>query len=124
MQTVIETRSYLAQAADLGLSEDELKEIADFFANEPDAGELVKGTGGARKARVAGRGKGKSGGYRVTAFYVAEDVPVFLLDIFSKGDKENLTKAERNEVEKYLEGLIDDYRKSVRDRARKSKSKK
>ncbi len=54
MQTVIETRSYLAQAADLGLSEDELKEIADFFANEPDAGELVKGTGGARKARVAG----------------------------------------------------------------------
>lgn len=124
MQTVIETRSYLAQAADLGLSEDELKEIADFFANEPDAGELVKGTGGARKARVARRGKGKSGGYRVTTFYAAEDVPVFLLDIFSKGDKENLTKAERNEVEKYLEGLIDDYRKSVRDRARKSKSKK
>ncbi len=50
MQTVIETRSYLAQAADLGLSEDDLKVIADFFANEPDAGDLVKGTGGAQGA--------------------------------------------------------------------------
>jgi hypothetical protein len=44
-------------------------------------------------------------------------VPVFLLDIYSKDEKDNLAKAERNAVEAYLEGLADDYRNSARARA-------
>jgi hypothetical protein len=74
----------------------------------------MKGTGGARKIRFAGRGKGKRGGYRVITYYAADDVPVFLLDLFAKGDVVNLTKAERNELRGVLASLADDYRTSVK----------
>ena len=43
------------------------------------------GTGGARKLRLAGRGKGKSGGYRVITYYAAEDVPVLMPAVIDKG---------------------------------------
>ncbi|WP_298356955.1 type II toxin-antitoxin system RelE/ParE family toxin [Rhodoblastus sp.] len=118
MQTVIETASYLARIAKLGLAETEREAIKAFLADNPDAGDLMQGTGGARKVRIAGRGHGKSGGYRVITFYAADDVPVFLLDIYGKGEKDNLSKAERNAVKAYLDGLADDYRKSARERAK------
>jgi hypothetical protein len=76
-------------------------------------GEL-KAAGGARKIRFRGRGKGKSGGYRVIAFYTGEDVPVFLLNVFAKGDKVDLSQAERNELRMELAGLAEDYREGVR----------
>lgn len=52
------------------------------------------GSGGIRKVRVAGRGKGKSGGYRVLAAYVGPDAPVYLLAVLSKADRENFSPAE------------------------------
>jgi hypothetical protein len=63
------------------------------MAANPDAGDVMPGTGGARKVRFAGRGKGKSGGYRVITFYGADDIPVFLLDVYSKDAQANLSKA-------------------------------
>jgi len=56
------------------------------------------GTGGARKLRVAGRGKGKRGGYRVIPYFGAEDVPVFLLALYGKGRRADLTHAQRNNL--------------------------
>jgi mRNA-degrading endonuclease RelE of RelBE toxin-antitoxin system len=54
------------------------------MALHPDAGDIMPGTGGARKVRFSGRGKGKSGGYRVITFFAADDIPVFLIDVYSK----------------------------------------
>ena len=56
----------------------------------------MPGCGGARKLRVAKPGKGKSGGYRVITYFGGEEVPVFLLTVFGKNEKANLTQAERN----------------------------
>ena len=53
------------------------------------------GTGGARKFRWAGRGKGKSGGYRIISYFGGGDIPVFLLTVFSKGEKANLNAADK-----------------------------
>jgi hypothetical protein len=50
----------------------------------------------------------------VISFYAGPDVPVFLLNVFAKGDKIDLTMAERNELRKELAGLADDYRDGVR----------
>jgi len=72
--------------------------------------------GGARKLRVAGRGKGKSGGYRVITFYSGKDVPAFLLAVYSKGEKGNLSNAERNELKGVLTDIVRDYRKGVKRR--------
>lgn len=84
----------------------------------------MPGTGGARKVRFAGRGKGKSGGYRVITYYAADDVPVFLLDLFAKGDKVNVTKAERNELREILSTLVADYRESVKDKVQELGAKR
>ena len=102
MQTVIETPAFLASAAEEGLSEDERGEIVAVLARDPEAGEIMAGTGGARKVRFAGRGKGKSGGYRVITFFGGVDIPLFLLDIYGKGSRANLSKADRNELRAML----------------------
>lgn len=93
------------------MSDDELDTIKVAIAESPDIGEIMPGTGGARKVRFAGRGKGKSGGYRVVTFFGGIDMPVFLLDIFGKGSKANLTKAERNELQLILTRLPQEWRK-------------
>jgi hypothetical protein len=75
------------------------------------------GTGGARKVRFAGRGKGKSGGYRVITFYAAYDIPVFLLDVYSKDAQANLSQAQRNELRKTLTALPRAWREQKRANA-------
>lgn len=88
--------------------------ILDFIAEHPAAGDLIRGSGGARKFRFAGRGKGKSGGYRVITYFGGDDIPVFLLNVFAKGDRVNLSRAEVNELRRELSGLAEDYRKGMK----------
>jgi hypothetical protein len=85
-----------------------------MVARDPTVGDVIPGTGGARKLRVAGRGKGKSGGYRVITYFAAEDVPILMLAIVDKGERADLTKAEQNELRAELSGVAEDYRESVR----------
>ena len=96
MQTVIETEGYLRDAKDAGMAEDERSAAVDLVAANPEAGDVMQGTGGVRKARLAGRGKGKSGGYRIVWYFGGGDIPVFLLTVFGKGEKANLTQGECN----------------------------
>lgn len=110
MQTVIETPTFIKAAAHVGMSDAEVMEVVDMIAKDPDAGAPIAGTGGCRKIRVAGRGKGKSGGYRVFTFYSGENIPVFLLTVISKGEDENLTKGERNALAVLTKELIAGYR--------------
>lgn len=106
MQTVIETPAYLRSADDAGLTDDERADIVSLLANNPDAGDVIKETGGCRKVRVAGRGKGKSGGYRVITYYASDTVPVFLLTVFSKGERADLNGRERRELAKLTATLV------------------
>lgn len=110
MQTVLLTPTFERQAKETGLSEEDVQEIASFIAANPLQGDLMAGTGGARKLRFAGRGKGKSGGYRTIHFFGGDDVPVFLLAVLSKGERANLTKAERNVLAVLLPKIAEAYR--------------
>lgn len=92
------------------LSGDDIERIIDHLARRPDAGDVIQGTGGARKVRFAGRGKGKSGGYRVITFYSGGHVPVFLLTVFAKGERADLSKAERNALAQLTRMLVNRYR--------------
>jgi hypothetical protein len=91
------------------MTEVERGAVVEAVATRPDAGDEIPGSGGARKVRVAGRGKGKSGGYRVITFYSGKDIPVFLLTVYTKGEKANLTKAERNELKGILDEIVREY---------------
>ena len=107
MHTVIETSAYLRQATEAGMTEDDRSNVVALLARNPAAGDLIANTGGARKLRVAGRGKGKSGGYRVITYYGGASVPVFLLAAFGKGDKANLSNAEKNALAKLTATLVE-----------------
>lgn len=96
MQAVIETNAYLSAAKDAGMSDDERTAVVDMIAANPQIGEIMPGCGGARKLRFAKPGKGKSGGYRVISYFAGDDVPVFLLSVFGKGEKVSLSQGERN----------------------------
>jgi hypothetical protein len=95
MQTVVETRAFISAADDAGLTEEERDEIKLAIAINPALGDIMVGTGGARKFRWAGRGRGKSGGYRVVSYFGGGDIPVFLLSVFSKGERANLNAADK-----------------------------
>jgi hypothetical protein len=75
---------------------------------DPLTGDLIPGTGGARKRRFAGRGKGKSGGYRTVSYFASEDVPVLLLALIDKGERADLSQADRNVLRKELAGYASD----------------
>lgn len=94
LHAVAEVPQFIRDTADAGLSPEEYKRIVDTFAADPAAGDEVRGSGGARKVRFAGRGKGKSGGYRVMAAYIGPHAPVYLLALLSKGERGNFSAAE------------------------------
>jgi len=60
--------------------------------------------------RFAGRGKGKSGGYRVITFFTGTDAPVFLLNIFAKNEKTDLKPKERRVLKTVLADIVKTYR--------------
>ena len=124
MHTVTSTPSFLAQVKKCKLTEKELTDIENTVSDNPEAGTLMAGTGGARKLRHVGRGKGKSGGYRTIHYCGGRDVPVFLLAIYGKDDKDNLTDAEKNELAKVLPLIADAYRENVKVMAAKMKKRR
>ena len=96
MHSVIQTVSFEAAFKSAKMGDDEVTATVDFIASNPKGGEVMVGTGGVRKARIAKPGKGKSGGYRIVWWFGGDDVPVFLLTVFGKNDKDNLSKTECN----------------------------
>ncbi len=101
MQTVAETPNYLRKAYKL-FTEAERVRIIDMLAADPVAGDLMPETGGVRKVRFARGGRGKSGGARIIYYYYSRDVPLYLIDVFGKNEKANLSKAERHELAKLV----------------------
>lgn len=99
---VAELPSFI-RLADKLLSQDERSDLISYLAAHPKTGDLMEGTGGVRKLRWRRSGQGKSGGVRVIYYFHEDAMPLYLLTVFAKGDKVNLTKSERNE----LAGLVD-----------------
>jgi hypothetical protein len=114
MQTVLLTPTFELQAKAAGLSEDDIAAIASSLAADPLAGDLIAGTGGARKVRFARTGFGKSGGYRTVHYFGGDDVPIFLLALIDKRKRANLSKAERNELAEILPMIAAAYREGRR----------
>lgn len=116
MHCVTETPTFARHAADAGMTEDEIHKLVSLLAENPLAGDLMKGTGGARKLRFAKPNEGKSGSYRVITYFGGEDIPVFLMDVYAKGEKINLTARERVELKQELEAFAEEYREGERQK--------
>lgn len=90
---------------EMGLTDKELKALQEELTINPSKGDVMKGTGGLRKIRIAFEGRGKSGSARVcyVDFIVYERI--YLITAYSKDEKDNLSKSERNEVKKLIKIL-------------------
>ena len=109
-QTVVETPSYIVLAGKL-FTERERDGIVAMVAENPQCGDVMSGTGGFRKIRVPREGMGKSGGARVVYIWRNDKFPAFLITVFPKNRKANLTKAERNALKKRADDIFDSYRR-------------
>lgn len=97
MITIIEFPSFLSQVGS-SISGKERDELIDFLARNPGAGDEIPGTGGVRKLRWGGKGKGKRGGLRVIYYYYNATAPVFLLSVYGKGVQEDLTSEQKKKI--------------------------
>jgi hypothetical protein len=114
MHAVIRTPAFLADAKAAGLSEDDQQIIVVAISEDPHLGDVMPGTGGCRKIRFPGKGKGKRGGYRTVHYFAAPDVPVLLLALINKGERSDLSQEEKNELRRELAGYAEDYRAGVK----------
>ena len=108
--TIVELPEYIKKAERL-LSEDERNSLILYLSTHPRAGNLLQGTGGIRKIRWSRKGMGKSGGVRVIYFFYNEKMPLFMLTVFGKGEKNNLSMEERNELGKLAKVLVNTYKR-------------
>ncbi len=91
------------------LSEAEIKELVDYLADYPEAGDLITGTGGVRKLRWVRKGMGKRGGSRVIYFYYNEHMPLFFLTVYAKNQKADLLESQKSELKEILQELVKHY---------------
>ncbi len=89
----------------LGLSDDDLKRLQGELLKDPEAGDVVKGTGGMRKLRFAFEHRGKSGSSRVAYVDFAYYEKIYLITAYSKNEKDNMSEAEQNEIKKLIKAF-------------------
>ena len=98
----IETPVFRRQVREL-LSDEAYSAFQWYMALNPEAGDVIQGTGGLRKVRWSVAGGGKRGGVRVIYFHVAAQAEVRLLLIYRKGVKDDLTAAEKRALRRLNE---------------------
>ncbi len=75
------------------------------IALAPSVWPVIAGTGGARKARAARGGRGKSGGARIIYYVFTRKGVLYLLDMYAKSAKEDLTNAEKQQIRKAIAAI-------------------
>lgn len=109
LATVVQTPEFL-RAAKAVMTDAEREALVDLLAADPEAG--IPLGGGLRKLRVAREGGGNSGGYRSIHFYApGYGLPVFLLTVFAKNDRDNLTPSEAEQMQAYGDRIAKTYRR-------------
>lgn len=104
-RTFIQTDEFIKNWERLGLTDDDLRRLELEIMENPQVGPVIQGTGKLRKMRFAFENKGKSGSSRVCYVDFLIHETVYLITVYSKNEKDNLSKAERNEIKKFIDIL-------------------
>ena len=105
MITVAETGPFQRKANQL-LSEEEKSDLIAYLSQNPQSGVLIQNTGGIRKLRWARSGGGKSGGVRVIYYFHSDTMPLYLLTVFGKNEKANISIKEKQVLSKLVKELV------------------
>ena len=108
-------RHFTKKWNDLGFSDDDLRSLQNMLLEDPKAGAVMQGTGGLRKVRFAFPHSGKSGSVRVCYIDIEGALEIHLIDVFAKNEKDNLTKAERNQIRIVIEQIKQERLRYLRE---------
>jgi mRNA-degrading endonuclease RelE of RelBE toxin-antitoxin system len=100
----IETSAFSALLEDW-LSDEEYRGLQSYLMERPDAGDIIRGSGGIRKLRWAAKGKGKSGGVRVIYYWAKAPEQIYLLTMYGKSERADIDRASLKRIATRLEML-------------------
>jgi len=106
--TVVEAPEFATRAEKL-MSREEKDSLILYLSMNPAAGVVVPGAGGVRKLRWALAGRGKRGGARVIYFFHNLQLPLFLLSVFAKNQRADLSQDEKNRLRDFTRRLVATY---------------
>ena len=109
----IETPSFTKTWIELGLTDDDLLRLQDILLVDPQSGPVIRGTGGVRKLRFAYYQKGKRGGVRVCYVDFDEFRRIYLLVVYRKKDKTDLSESEKQSIRSLVKILKEEARKGA-----------
>ena len=114
-RTFVELPLFRSKWKSLGLNENALKRLQEEILLDPKTGAVMRETGGIRKMRFAFEHRGKSGSIRV--IYIDFEVyeKIYLITAYPKNEKDNLTKAERNELRELVKVLENQLKESEQE---------
>ena len=87
----------------MGLDDDSLIELETVLLRDPQLGDVIEGTGGARKMRIRLEGRGKRGGGRVIYLDVLEHEDLYLLFAYPKNVQDDLTPDQKKAIRTMVE---------------------
>lgn len=112
-RTFIQTKEFTRNWDQLGFNDDDLRRLELQIMSDPQIGAVMRGTGKLRKMRFALENTGKSGGTRVCYVDFLSLETIYLITIYPKSMKENLTSAERNDIKKMIIKLEESLKTEV-----------
>lgn len=113
-RTFIEVPLFTKRWKEIGLGEEELRDLQIMLLKDPESGPIMEGTGGIRKVRFPLVHRGKSGSIRVCYTDFAEYEVTYLITAFEKKEQENLTAEEKNVLKKLVKSLKEETAKRRR----------
>ncbi len=99
------TAPFLRSWKAMGLDESDQKLLEEALLKNPQAGDVIEGTGGARKMRIQLEGRGKSGGGRIIYVDVFEKEKLYLLLAYPKNVQDNLTPEQKKMIHKLIDAI-------------------
>lgn len=106
---IIQTTSFEDEIATLiakrKLKKEDFEDFKKNLVENPEQGDVIAGTGGIRKTRLKSTSKGKRGGFRICYLHLEDRLILFLLFIYAKNEKENISQVEKNELKQIVEQI-------------------
>ena len=104
-RTFKEVPSFTAKWQSLGLDDEDLRTLENILLRDPKTGAAITGTGGIRKIRIPIEDSGKRGGGRVIYVDIEVKECIYLLNVYAKNEKTDLTEKEKKLLKK-LVGIL------------------
>ena len=109
------TSEFDKQWAHMGLDDEDLRRLENEIANNPQIGRVIRGAGGLRKMRFAFEGQGKSGSSRVLYVDYVFVERVYLITVYPKSQKDDISQEEREIFRKIIEQVKNDLRRESKN---------